>query len=268
MLFASFSVGVFASSVFSNATITRRIFILSTLAQFASGLRLLFTSNFVYPILMELFVGWFILLCSFLLANVIIRFGQDNLQALMKSVHQQQDMKEQLKLDSYTGLYNKKYFDELLPQWIYDCTREGVCLSLAAIDLDFFKRVNDRYGHAAGDRVLLLLSNILKNAENENTLIFRTGGEEFAILFKGLCLDDAFVICEELRLRMQASSLEETDHKAITFSCGLSCTSHCCTPEGLSKASDSALYTAKNNGRNQVVVYELATGCVQSGTIQ
>lgn len=256
VLLSSFILPIFASTIFSNIKITRRIFILSNPLMFCSGIKTYFSYDFDSRILMEIFVAWDMLVCSYLLAKVLIRYGQDNLISLVQSYHQQKRMQERLKLDSYTNLFNKKTFDDYLPILFGKCKDDNVLLSLAIIDIDHFKHINDVYGHIVGDRVLLYLTQIFKSNETENIKIFRIGGEEFALTFENYGVEDAFNICERMRSVMESSVISDIDKKGVTFSCGLACTNGLSNSYDLAKAADTALYTAKNRGRNQVVIYD------------
>lgn len=256
VLLGSFVLSVFASTIFSNAKITRRIFEISNIALLILCVKSFRAEKFSSTALMEIFVAWDILLCAYLLSRVLIRYGQENIVALVSSYHLQRHMQEQLKLDPFTGLYNKKTFGEFLPEWINFCRIRKERLSLAMIDVDHFKRINDAYGHAAGDRALLHLAQIIRDSTSENVSAFRIGGEEFAILFKGSSVKESFEICDAMRAAMESLSLRE-DSVHITFSCGLACMDvQKLNPADLSHAADSALYQAKNSGRNKVAVYE------------
>ncbi|MFA7651792.1 MAG: GGDEF domain-containing protein, partial [Synergistaceae bacterium] len=119
-----------------------------------------------------------------------------------------------------------------------------------------FKSVNDLCGHAMGDRVILYLSQTLKNIQNENIRAFRIGGDEFSMLFEGCSTEETYRICEAVRTQMESCPLRTANDERVTLSCGVVCTD----PENadlemLKNAADSALYAAKNNGRNQVVIY-------------
>ena len=196
--------------------------------------------------IMEIFVAYSIMLCSYFLAKALIRSGHANLMALMQYQNQQKSMEEQLKLDPFTGLYNKKTFDQWLPQLMEGCRKSNLCLSLAIIDIDKFKHVNDVYGYTEGDRVLLHLAHILNSNSNDNILAFGIGGDEFAIIFKGYCVKEAYKICEGLRSIMDISLLNGLNKLQVTFSCGLACMNlNHTSPIKLLKATDSALYTAK-----------------------
>ncbi len=257
ILLGSFTLPVFASAIFSNTKITRWMFWMGTFALMISGVKLYFEARFRSNILMDVFVAWDMLLCSYLLARVLIRYGHDNIVALMCSQNQQRNMQEQLKLDAFTGLYNRKTLDEFIRKLVEERGNDNDFITLAIIDVDNFKKINDVYGHVAGDRVLLYLAKILKSHCTENINAYRIGGDEFAILFRGCCMQKAYQICENVRAAMESSSLYETGKKIITLSCGLAPLKLEYTSSiELLKAADSALYLAKSNGRNKVVIYD------------
>ena len=256
VLLGSFLLPIFVSTIFSNIKITRMIYWMSNFAILLLGVIKYFAGTLDSDMVMQIFVACFMFLCSFLLSKILILYGTDNQTALMNSDKQQRDMQEQLKREPFTGLFNRKTFDEDLARRIEECQNTGKYLSLAMIDIDFFKNVNDLYGHAVGDQVLLHLSQILTAIQAENIQVFRIGGEEFAILFMDCDVEEAYHICENLRKRMESASLPEINKSKVTFSCGLICK----IPNNNSSkffltAADSALYSAKNNGRNQVVIY-------------
>lgn len=256
VLLGTFSLSIFASCIFSNIRITRWAFWMSSIALLITSFKIFLEDKLDKDMIMEIFVAYYILLCSYFLARALIRSGYDSLVALMYSQNQQQSMKEQLKLDPFTGLYNKKTFDDYLPKIMEECKNANRCLTLAMIDVDNFKRVNDVYGHAAGDRVLLHFAHVLNSNKNENIHVFRVGGDEFAIIFKDYSIDDAYKICDGMRFTLDLALLQDMDAGNVTFSCGLACLNlQNISPADISRAADSALYAAKNSGRNRVAIY-------------
>jgi len=255
VLLASFILPIFASTVFLNVKITRWIFWISSLAVLLVGVNIYFSGKLDSNMLMQIFVVCFMFLCSYLLAKVLILYGRDNLRTLMLFDDKQQNMQEQLKLDPFTGLNNRKTFDDYLPRLVEKCQNTQKSLSLAMIDIDHFKSVNDLCGHAMGDRVIQYLSQMLKKIQAENIRAFRIGGDEFSLLFEGCSTEETYRICEALRTQMESCPLRTMDKKRVTISCGVVCTD----PENadlemFKNAADSALYAAKNSGRNQVVI--------------
>ena len=257
VLLGSFILPIFVSTIFSNVKITRWLYSMSTLAVLLLGAKIYFAGKLDSSMLMQIFVACFMFLCSYLLAKILIRNAHDNLSVMLNLDIQHQYMQEQLKLDPFTGLYNRKTFDEYLLSHMEECKNTNKYLTLAMIDVDHFKRVNDLYGHAVGDQVLLYLSHILKDIQAENIHVFRIGGEEFAVLFRDCEAEEAYHICEDIRKRMESASLRSIEKKRVTFSCGLACINpNNTSPEAVTSAADSALYLAKNKGRNNTVIYD------------
>lgn len=263
VLLASYTLTIFASCIFASIRITRWSFVMSGVALLLTGVKIYFEKKLDKDMIMQIFVAYYILLCSYFLARALIRSGYDSLMMLMEYKNRQKSMEEQLKLDSFTGLYNKKTFDEWLPQLMEECRNSNKCLTLAMLDVDKFKRINDVYGHMAGDKALLRLAHILNSNKNENIYVFRIGGDEFAIIFKDYCVKEAYKVCDGMRSMMGSSMHHDADKIHVTFSCGLACMNLKYTSSiELIKSADSALYKAKNNDRNKVVIGEGAVECV------
>ncbi len=257
VLLASFILPIFVSTVFSNVKMTRCMFWISSLAVLLVGVKIYFSGKLDINMLMQIFVVCFMFLSSYMLARVLILYGHENLATMILFDDKQQNMQEQLKLDPFTGLNNRKTFDEYLPRLIEECQNTQKFIALAAIDVDHFKVVNDFCGHQAGDRVLLYLSDALKKIQTENIRAFRIGGDEFSILLKDCDREETYRICEALRVRMESCPLRTVDEKHVTLSCGAVCIKPGnVDPEMFIQAADSALYAAKNSGRNRVVIYD------------
>lgn len=257
VLLASFILPIFASTIFLNVKITRWIFWISNLAVSLVGVKLYFSGELDSNIIMQIFVVFFMFLCSYLLSEILIKYGHYNLTTLIHFDNRQQNMQVQLKLDPFTGLNNKKTFDENLPKLMEECRNDQKFISLAMIDIDSFKSVNDLYGHAMGDRVLLYLSQTLQKVQNENIQAFRIGGDEFSILFKDCNTEETYKICESMRTQMASCPIRAIDKKHVTISCGVVCIDpQNASLEMFKNTADSALYEAKNSGRNQVVIYD------------
>ncbi len=267
VLLATFVLPVFASSLFANLKMTKRIFILSQIALVLSAIRMHFFTSRIYEhwIWYEALTASGILLAAYLLTRVFIRYGQYNISSLIDSYNSQKSLREQLKRDPFTGLYNRKTYEEFLPKLMSECKASNTCLSLAVLDLDNFKEINDTYGHAAGDKVLLRLAHILMSNQNANILAFRLGGEEFALLLKEYCVHDAYKVCEGIRSIMESSSVPDVSNKRVTFSCGLMCMNEqYADPGSFFKAADYALYQAKNSGKNRTMFYDKPTECIKT----
>jgi diguanylate cyclase (GGDEF)-like protein/PAS domain S-box-containing protein len=153
--------------------------------------------------------------------------------------------------DSITSLYNRRRFEEELKRQIGRCREETESAALLLLDLDRFKRVNDSDGHIAGDRVLRLVGRVLDERVTEPDVAARIGGDEFAVILRDIDLAQARAIAEELRLAITAAEPE----RDCTASVGL-CRLHGDVPDAETcfRAVDRAMYRAKGQGRDRVVV--------------
>lgn len=164
-------------------------------------------------------------------------------------------MEEMATKDGLTGLHNYRFFQERLSHEIERGTRYSQRLALILLDIDFFKKVNDTYGHPAGDKVLKGISSILAASVREVDLAARYGGEEFAIILINIDVKAAYTIAERVRTTIEAAEFDIADGKKIrvTSSMGISSfPDDGDNPRLLISMADSALYHAKRDGRNRV----------------
>ncbi|MDR3491069.1 MAG: sensor domain-containing diguanylate cyclase [Gammaproteobacteria bacterium] len=165
---------------------------------------------------------------------------------------------EQSIRDSLTGLYNRRYLEEWLDKELKVAARMKASCGIMMVDIDFFKNVNDNFGHEAGDVVLKSFASLFEKFIRPSDLVCRYGGEEFVIAMPSISLDIALRRAEELRNRAQMMKIEY-DGKIldpITISIGVSMyPHHGLQLQDLIAASDTALYQAKNSGRNNVIAY-------------
>jgi diguanylate cyclase (GGDEF)-like protein len=155
--------------------------------------------------------------------------------------------------DSLTGLFNHSAIKEYLSRSISSTDRSHAPLALAMIDLDFFKRINDSYGHPVGDQVIRGLSRLLQQRLRRGDVIGRYGGEEFAVILPATSAAAAMSVIDQIReafskIRHQADECEFT----ATFSAGVADIVGHADSESLFRAADAALYKAKHNGRNRI----------------
>jgi diguanylate cyclase (GGDEF)-like protein len=165
--------------------------------------------------------------------------------------------------DPLTGLFNHRYFQETLSHEFIRARRYNKPLSLMVIDIDFFKKFNDTYGHLVGDKVLRHVAEIFTHSIREQIdTVARYGGEEFAVILPETTLDGGQQFAERIRSKVEKSRIIEKDMVlSIKLSIGVSCTSvtECEKTSDLIEAADMALYRAKDNGRNQVQTYKEST---------
>ena len=165
-------------------------------------------------------------------------------------------------LDALTNLNNRRQFETRLGQEISIAKRQNNPLCAMMIDIDFFKSVNDKYGHAAGDEVLRTVAGIIKDALRESDIPARYGGEEFAVLLPFTKIEEAQVVGERLRKAVEAATIliyQDTDEEKsinVTISMGLAQYDNQESGEVLFERADKALYNAKAGGRNKVCIFE------------
>lgn len=160
--------------------------------------------------------------------------------------------------DALTGVHNKRFFLDRLPQELERAARKQTPLSLAVLDLDHFKRYNDTLGHVEGDRLLQALASILTHHLRRYDLVCRWGGEEFALLLPDTDADTATAIAERLRQAVALAFGGPERRAPVTISVGVATFPLVQgTAEELVHAADTALYRAKQ-GRNRVAAWQVA----------
>ena len=156
-------------------------------------------------------------------------------------------------IDPLTGVLNRAGYNETVIKLFARWKRYGGALTLAVIDLDLFKDINDRYGHAAGDRVLATVATKLKEVLRESDVLCRYGGEEFVLLLPETTVTDAQALLEKLRLHIEHCPFRHKDTPVrVTMSCGVAQFHASDTVEPVFERADEAMYRAKSSGRNCV----------------
>lgn len=178
-----------------------------------------------------------------------------------------QRMQTMAMTDPLTEIANRRCFFDALKNQVQDDVCEGRLLSMLIIDVDNFKRINDSFGHQAGDRVLQELAKIIVEITRKDDLLARIGGEEFGLLMSGVALPDAIATAQRIRERVAEREIPVMDEVVLktTVSIGL-CAMLICPfipeYEKLYLYADQALYYSKNNGRNCVSVYNADCGSI------
>lgn len=184
------------------------------------------------------------------------------LERQIEEIHRlQEELRELAVRDGLTNLFNRRYLDDTLERELARAKREGYPLSLVMIDIDHFKRLNDTYGHQAGDKVLRELAALLWGDIRAEDVPCRYGGEEFLVLLPRMPLEVALERAEGWRRTFQATRVPFGDFQLeTTISCGLSSyPEHARTPDDLLRCCDAALYKAKHRGRNCCVTFQQHT---------
>ena len=194
---------------------------------------------------------------------------------LVEQVHRRLDEIERLHAeattDPLTGLWNRRGFEPLLDQALARAARTGEAIAVVLVDVDCFKRVNDEFGHGAGDEALVNVANAMQGGIRPTDVAARTGGDEFAILLSGADAQGAVLVCERIRRTLRRSSA--TTGREVTLSFGVADLASIGRPTAGPSAraawlaaADVALYDAKAAGRDGVVCYAEGPRMIEDDT--
>lgn len=168
-------------------------------------------------------------------------------------------IRELAERDELTKVYNYRYFEEYLEKEFFFAKQYSKQLSLAMLDFDRLKYVNDTYGHQAGNRLIKTISDIIKETINHKGVLSRFGGDEFAVIFSETDQNTAFTIAESIRANIAKKSIEFVKDKPHQLSASLGVSTYpnkgIETEKDLLAKADKALYEAKQQGRNKVILY-------------
>lgn len=164
----------------------------------------------------------------------------------------------QAQTDSLTGLYNHRHFFDLAKKEINRAQRYKHSLTVLMVDIDHFKYINDTFGHPAGDQVLIIIANLCRKLFRNIDIVGRYGGEEYAILLPETPLQTAIEVAERLRHTVERTTISyHRRHILVTISLGIASLRNDCTSiTRLIERADTALYHAKAQGRNRVVLWK------------
>ena len=166
-----------------------------------------------------------------------------------------EEFKKLATVDALTDLYNRRYFTEQADKEYLRAQRYKLSLTLISIDIDHFKKINDKFGHPAGDKVLIEVAKQLKSSLRQTDVLARIGGEEFSILLPETSADEAEVFAERLRLAQSQLRITGDWHGEIQLSVSIGISSYQQSDSNFDQIfsrADKALYQAKNSGRNRV----------------
>ena len=159
--------------------------------------------------------------------------------------------------DSLTGLLNRRGFDQQLNKMLNDRRKSGAGFCVVMADLDHFKDINDNYGHLFGDKILKVFARLLTDKTRSTDYVARFGGEEFILILPETSMDNAFIVCENIRKAVEKLQVRNTKTgdiiEAITSSFGIAAHRFDEPASDLVDRCDNALYKAKQNGRNKTV---------------
>ena len=261
-----FTVVMFAAGNFSFSAFLLVSFVVSITC---AGNPCRFCINFVFFLALTVYLhlavvpiaGWFgecliaLVFVVLIFIGHILNFNRHiNLFLKEKEIlRMNRTLTEMSHIDTLTGIYNRRKLADEIDQYIGLFKRYQHSFCLAILDIDFFKEVNDTYGHTAGDDVLCRFSNQIQAMLRSTDVFGRWGGEEFLLILPNCSEDEAYSMIE--RLRSAIRSTELLPGLCVTFSAGVcGCRKNQAFSSLVSNA-DRALYTAKNSGRNQTIIY-------------
>ena len=188
-----------------------------------------------------------------LIARVNIQLRLKQLYEVLQEKNRQ--LRELANRDGLTGLYNHRYFHEQLSKDFLRAKRYHESLSCILLDIDYFKKFNDTYGHQTGDIVLSTLGQVIRDSIRDSDFAARYGGEEFALVLYHADRPTAINVAERLRQMVEHCEVRDKDHVLhVTISLGVATFPHeqISNPKQIVECADKALYKAKENGRNRV----------------
>lgn len=255
VLLASFIAPVLISTLFSNPRLTRWTYVLAQGLLLVSAYAMYGENWQAFDSRIQIITASGMLLGTYILAKVQSVHGRTKHHKYQNILENNELLEHELKLDPLTRLYNRKAYKEMLPKIMEECRSSYQKLSIAVIDIDEFKQVNDTYGHAVGDRVLVMISQLFKQTASGEFYAFRIGGEEFVLVFPEFSVDEASKICADLLLEIEKLIFAEMDGGGVTGSCGIAgMTLSGMSPLDLFIMADEALYKAKNTGKNKIII--------------
>ena len=206
------------------------------------------------------FTTWPVNAYTFML-GAVSQFFISSLFVLMLSYKLNQNLESIATIDSLTGMLNRRGLEDSALKMQHICKRINLSMAVLLIDIDHFKKVNDEYGHLAGDDTLRHLSTVIADILRSSDVLGRYGGEEFCVFLPNTTESDAIGLAERIRAGVEASTLQSNRHSIkATISIGVADSVRAGYDfKGLVAAADSALYAAKNSGRNKVMSYTSIT---------
>ena len=206
-------------------------------------------------------VLWRMVSCSHEIARNLLYIMSERVRysnlVIADSFEMQRMYQQYATIDALTGLHNRGWLDDMFDREIKRSERDALNTCLLMIDVDHFKRINDRYGHLAGDKVLVAVGRNIKQPLRPNDLVARFGGEEFSVLLPETSIENAAAISERLRKRISRASMGKFKNKTlpkVTVSIGVAAFGSGDSIETMIAAADAAMFQAKKAGRNRVHV--------------
>ena len=197
--------------------------------------------------------------CSYIFSHFLMRAQASQLKYIHDSYRRHADLIEELKIEPLTKLYNRSALDGAIARIIEKKKLCEINPFLVMLDIDFFKKINDEFGHIAGDKVLVTLSEIIRKNMGSSRRAFRYGGEEFVLIFEDSMPTHVIYTVQSIRYEFAATRFDFAPDNVITLSAGVSGIGENFTAQDWLESADKSLYYAKNHGRNQLKMSVLVT---------
>ncbi|MBO6215355.1 MAG: GGDEF domain-containing protein [Lachnospiraceae bacterium] len=260
VLYALIFVPVFISIVYGDEKITKTLALISALVYLGDMIGVYITRSFDLPerFWLQVIICFAIMPLVSQLAVAITRYERDKELMLIAAGEKNDELREEVLYDGLTRIYNYAGISEVLSSYIDEAVEHPkMLLHMAILDIDFFKQVNDTFGHESGNVVLKRLGSILSEVSSNQIIVGRYGGEEYIVVFTDMPKMNAKLVLNDIFVRFSAEEYPETNiDRHITFSAGLASYKNGESMGQFVKRADAALYEAKENGRRQIRVAE------------
>ncbi|MCR5282242.1 MAG: GGDEF domain-containing protein [Lachnospiraceae bacterium] len=253
-LYAAIVIPIYLSVIYGDMKVTKRIFLIVQPVYILNVIIILLTPYKVLPenFWYDVIVAYVMMPLSYIIVRHVVEYENKKEQLITAQDKENDELRERMLYDGLTEIYNHtglfNYLDKKIAAW-----KPGDQLHMAVLDIDWFKHVNDDFGHEAGNLVLKGLSRLMRGIASDQVLVARYGGEEFSIVFSDMSMDEAMKILKKLHASFAVQSYVGID-RVITFSAGIATYESGMKDRKFFEKADQALYRAKNEGRNRIVI--------------
>ena len=253
------AVAFFICAVFGETKVLKRLLVLTIPVVLVSALTFWNDKNSsaeFYRVL-TLICDLTFISCAYIFSSALMKTQAAQLSFIYETYSLQKDLIEELKIEPLTKLYNRVALEETINRILKKTKEVPINPFLVIMDIDFFKKVNDIYGHTSGDKVLVTLSEIIRKNMGSGRRAFRFGGEEFVLIFEDSMPSLVIYTVQAIRSDFEATRFDFAPELSITLSAGISALGPGFDSNAWIDSADKSLYFAKNNGRNQVKMSEI-----------
>lgn len=246
------SIVIIIASIFNSKKMMVIFYILNILIDV---LVLILNFNVIEQILISV-ISIFIITFMFKVSLELYNTFKTEMSYIKKMYRKQDNLEKELEIEPLTKLFNRKALYNYIEDIHKNTKKDDIMPCLIILDLDYFKRINDTYGHVNGDKALLSFTKMIKDNLSKDMKAFRFGGEEFIIVTKNLESNKVYKFVESMRKSYGKIKHEYLNNENITFSAGISEYNYKKDVMKWLEEADTSLYKAKESGRNQTILYE------------